>query len=152
MNDQRARRALEAGTTIIVGTADAQNVPSCCRAVALSSDDDLATATVYIPLASSQQTLKNLATTKRIAVVASHPIDHCAIQLKGTTTNVRLATDDEAPFVEARLVAMAEVLHNVGVPRRLVRNLAHWPAFAVTLRVYQIFEQTPGPNAGSRLR
>ncbi len=152
MNDQRVRRALEAGTTVLIGSVDERNTPSCCRAIALASEDDLATATVYVPLAVSQQTIQNLATTKRIAVVASHPIDHGSIQLKGTTTEVRLAKDDEAPFVRSRLEGLAEVLHNIGVPRRLVRSAAYWPAFAVTLRVEQIFEQTPGPNAGSRLR
>ncbi|MGE5243079.1 MAG: hypothetical protein ACM3SQ_02490 [Betaproteobacteria bacterium] len=146
------RRALEIGRTILVGTADARNVPTCCRAVALASQDDLATATVYIPLADSQQTLQDVATTRRIAVVASHPVDHCSIQLKGTTTDVRLARDDEAPFVKSRLEGLADVLHHVGVPRRLVRGAPYWPAFAVTMRVEQIFEQTPGPNAGSRLR
>lgn len=146
------RRALQIGCSVLVGTADARNNPSCCRAVAIRSHDDLATATVYIPLAASQQTLQDLATTKRLAVAASHPVDHYSIQLKGVTTEVRLATDDEAPFVESRLEGLADVLHTIGVPRRLVRNVACWPAFAVTLRVDEIFEQTPGPNAGSRLR
>ena len=151
-SDERLRRALEIGRSVLVGTADARNMPSCCRAVAITSQDDLATATVYIPLAGSQQTLQNLATTKRLAVVASHPIDHCSIQLKGTTTEVRLARDDEAPFVKSRLEGLAEVLNNAGVPRRLVHEAAYWPAFAVTMRVEDIFEQTPGANAGGRLR
>ncbi len=151
-HDERLRRALENGRSVLVGTADASNVPSCCRAVALTSQDELATATVYIPLAGSQQTIENLATTKRIAVVAAHPIDHCSIQLKGMTTEVRLARDDEAPFVKSRLEALADVLQEVGVPRRLVRSGACWPAFAVTMRVEDIFEQTPGANAGGRLR
>jgi hypothetical protein len=151
-NDARLRRALEIGRTVLVGTADAGNAPSCCRAVAIASQDGLATATVYIPIAASQRTLQNLATTKRIAVALSHPIDHCSIQLKGATTDVRLARDDEASFVKSRLEGIAEVLNSVGVPRRLVRNAAYWPAFAVTMRVDEIFEQTPGPKAGERLR
>lgn len=152
IKDERLQRALEIGRTVLVGTADARNVPSCCRAVAIASKDDLATATVYIPLAASPQTLQNLATTKRLAVALSHPIDHCSIQLKGTTTEVRLATDEEAPFVRSRLEGVADVLDNAGVPRRFVRSAAYWPAFAVTMRVDEIFEQTPGPHAGERLR
>jgi hypothetical protein len=151
-NDERVRRALEPGRSILVGTVDAANIPSCCRAVALASGDDLATATVYIPIAVCQQTLQNVATTGRIAVVTAHPIDHCSIQLKGTTTDVRLAREDEAAFLRERLEDWAGVLDKIGVPRRLVRSTAGWPAFAVTLRVEQIFEQTPGPRAGGRLR
>lgn len=151
-SDERLRRALEIGRTVLVGTADARNIPSCCRAVAIRSQDELVTATVYIPLAASHQTIQNLATTKRLAVVASHPIDHCTIQLKGTATEVRLAGDAEAPFVKNRIEGLAALLHNIGVPRRLMGNAAFWPAFAVTMRVEEIFEQTPGPNAGGRLR
>jgi hypothetical protein len=49
------------------------------------------------------------------------------------------------------LEALADVLDSIGVPRRLTRSVAHWPAFAIRIRVEQIFEQTPGPNAGSPL-
>jgi len=44
------------------------------------------------------------------------------------------------------------VLERIGVPRRLVRNVTRWPAFAIEMRVEHVFEQTPGPNAGSRIR
>ena len=151
-NAERVPRALEAGRTVLVGTADARNNPSCCRAVALASSDELATATVYIPMAASQQVIQDLATSKRIAVSATHPLDHCSIQLKGTAIDVRLARDEEATFLKTRIEAIAEVLNIVGVPARVVRGSAYWPAFAVTLRVEEIFEQTPGPHAGSRVR
>lgn len=150
-HDRRAGRALEPGTSVLVGTADTRNAPSCCRAVALTSGDDLATATVYIPMATSQQALQDVATTKRIAVSATHPLDHCSTQLKGTVTDVRLARDDEAPMLRERLEQLANVLQRIGVPPLVVRREGYWPAFAVTLKVEDIFEQTPGPKAGSRL-
>ena len=80
------------------------------------------------------------------------PMDHCATQLKGMTIETRLAREDEASFVRGRLDAFADVLDSIGVPKGLTRAVAHWPAFAVSMRVEQVFEQTPGPNAGSRLR
>ena len=151
-NPERVQRALEPGTSVLIGTADARCVPASCRAIAVTSSDDLATATVYIPLSNSQQVVQNIATTKRIAVSATHPLDHCSVQIKGMATDVRLARDDEAALLKTRLDALADVLHKVGVPSRVVRGAAYWPAFAVTLRVEEIFEQTPGPKAGTRLR
>jgi hypothetical protein len=44
------------------------------------------------------------------------------------------------------------MLDSVGVPRRVSGRLAHWPAFAIDLRVEETFDQTPGPHAGTRLR
>lgn len=152
MTDSRLARCLEPGLSILVGTVDAHGAPLCCRAIAVASKDDLATVTVYVPVATSHETIQNLATTRRLAIAATHPFSNCATQLKGTTTEVRLARSDEAPFVRRQLEAFAEMLEAIGVPRRLTRSVAHWPAFAITMGVEQIFEQTPGPNAGSRLR
>jgi hypothetical protein len=152
MISSRAHRCLEPGLSIIVGTVDAQGVPTTCRAVAVASDDGLETLTVYVPVATSHTTVQNLATTKRLAVAATHPLTNAATQLKGTAVETRLARDNECAHVRTRLEAFADVLESIGVPRRLTRSVAHWPAFAIHIRVEQIFEQTPGPNAGSPLR
>jgi hypothetical protein len=152
MTNERIRRCLDTGTTVFVGTLDGKGVPSCCRAVAVRSDDELATATVYVPLATSRETIANVATTHRVAIVLTRPIEHAAVQLKGTSTAARLARADEEPFVRSRIDGLADVLHHLGVPRSATRSVAHWPAFAIEMTVDEIYEQTPGPRAGSRLK
>src|SRR5215510_1994349 len=152
MTGDRIQTVLETGTSIFVGTIGANMAPLCCRAIAVRADERLDTATVYIPIATSRDTLCNLATTRRIAVVVTRPIEHISIQLKGTSRNARLARDDEEEFVRSRLEGLAEILERIGIPRRVTRSFAHWPAFAVEIDVEQIFEQTPGPRAGTRLR
>lgn len=137
---------------MLVGTVDRAGAPLTCRAIAIRSDDGLETLTVYLPVATSHETIQNLATTRRLAVTAMNPREHSATQLKGTTIEARLATEDEAAFVRGRLDVLADGLDRIGVPRRLTRSVAHWPAFAVRMRVEQMFEQTPGPHAGTRLR
>jgi hypothetical protein len=152
MMDARIKRCLDPGLSILVGTVDPHNVPSCCRAIAIASTDNLQTLTVYVPIATSQEAIRNIALTGRIAVVASYPIDNCSTQMKGTVTEARLAREDEAERVRRGVDAFADVLDRIGVPRRRTRSMAHWPAFAVTMRVEEIFEQTPGPQAGTRIR
>ena len=152
MLDQRIRHCLEAGASVLVATVDARGIPSCCRAAAITSDDDLQTVAIYLPIATSQQTIKDIATTHRLAVTATHVVEHFSVQLKGTACAARLARDDEAALVEDRYQAFAEVLYNIGLPRRLTGSVVHWPAFVVDMKVEEIFEQTPGPNAGTRLR
>ncbi len=148
MSQSRVQRCLEPGLSVLVGTADAAGSPACCRGIAISTPDDLQTITVYVPVATSHETIQNVGVTKRIAVTVTHPRDNFATQFKGTAVDARLAREDEGAFVRSRLDAFADVLDRIGVPRRLTRGVAHWPAFAVTLRVEQTFEQTPGPNAG----
>jgi hypothetical protein len=148
----RILRALEPGTAIVMASVDARKVPSCCRATALASTDGAATVTVYVPLATSHDVLRNIATTRRVAITSTNPLDHCSTQLKGVTVDARLARDDEAAFVRGRRDALADSLDAIGVPRRIGQNVNCWPAFAVTVHVDEIFDQTPGPNAGARLR
>jgi hypothetical protein len=138
--------------SVIVGSVDEQGRPACCRAVGLASNDNLATATVFVPMATSQETMANLAKTRRLAVVSTHPIEHCATQLKGIAERTRPARGDEESFVRQHLGGFAAVLHALGYPPRVTNAVVHWPSFAIEMRVEQIYEQSPGPKAGARLR
>ena len=152
MATSRVHRCLEPGLSIIVATADANGTPSCCRAYGIKSDDDLETLTVYLPVATSHDAIQSLARTKKLAVAATQMMESSATQLKGTAIETRLARDEEAAFLDESLEAFADKLAELGVPKRLARTAVHWPAFAVTIRVEEIYEQTPGPKAGTRLR
>jgi hypothetical protein len=116
------------------------------------SADDLTTATVYVPVATSRDTLANVASTQRVAVVATHPLDHHSVQLKGTAVRTRLAREDERHTAERGFDGFAELLNGIGIPPRVTNTVTRWPAFAIEFRVEDIFDQTPGPKAGSRLK
>jgi hypothetical protein len=138
--------------SLYAGTVGTDGVPTGCRAVALTSMKDLAAITLYVPMATSRDLLAGIAATKRIAVVATYPPDHGTVQLKGTTGAIRLAADDERELIQDRVDGFAEVLHRLGYPLRLGRAINHWPAFAIEVTVDEVFEQTPGPNAGAPIR
>jgi hypothetical protein len=44
------------------------------------------------------------------------------------------------------------VLAQIGIPRRVTRAVTCWPAFAIQMKVEEIYDQTPGPKAGLRMR
>lgn len=146
------RRYVDTGLSLFVGTVDADGFPATCRAYALRSNDDFSIVTVYVPVDISQETIANVATTRRVAIGATHPIDHGSIQIKGTTRGVRLARADEAELVRTRLEEFGDLLETIGVPRRITRSVAHWPAFAIDVTVEEVFDQTPGPRAGEPIR
>jgi len=152
MIDPRVQRCLGSSSSVLVGTVDAQGRPSCCHAAAIKLDDDLKNVAVYLPIATSQQIIQDIANTHRLAVSATHVIENFSIQLKGTAHAARLATENEAAFVEQHHEAFSDVLLSLGLPRRLTRSMVHWPAFVVDMHVEEVFEQTPGPNAGAPLR
>ena len=150
--DQRLRRCTDEGMSVLIGTVSAEGEPHCCRAIAVAGDSNLDVVTVYIPAATGQEAIANIATSRRLAVVVSHPVRHDSIQLKGTSRSVRMARDDEAAMIRSRLEAFAEVLATVGLPKLITRSLTCWPAFAVEMDVCEIFDQTPGPKAGVAIR
>ncbi len=136
----------------MVGTVDAEGLPTCCRGIAIQTADDFDTVTVYVPAATGQETVANLATTRRIAVSCNEPLSHDSIQLKGLTRSVKLAPATERDFVVGRLEEFAGTLEQIGLPRCVTRAVAHWPAFAIDFSVEQVFDQTPGPRAGEEMR
>ena len=153
MFDERLLRvATDGGTSVLVGSADSGAVPACCRGIAVSTDATLARATVYVPVATSRDVIANAATSKKLAVMITRVVEHVGIQLKGTVEAIRLAGDDEGPFVRRRLQEFAEVVDEIGLPRRIFMSVNHWPAFAVEIAVEEVFDQTPGPRAGSSVK
>ncbi|HET7706474.1 MAG TPA: hypothetical protein VFM36_10335 [Thermoanaerobaculia bacterium] len=149
MSEKWAQRCLEGGTSILLSSVDPKGTPACCRAIAVNSTDGFQTVTVYVPVATSREMIANVASTRRMALSVSHPLDYDTVQLKGTTTGVRLARDDEQAFVETRLLEFADVLSEIGLARKFTRAITHWPAFAIDMKVENVFDQTPGPKAGS---
>lgn len=140
------------GVSVLVGTVDADGVPACCRGIAIATKDHFDSVTIYVPAATAQETVANVATTRRVAVTCSHPLSHETVQIKGVTRGVRLAPPSDEAFVRQRLDEFAAVLAEIGLPRRVTRSVAHWPAFALDVSVEQAFDQTPGPKAGTLIR
>src|SRR5256885_10228085 len=97
------RTPTDEGMSLFVGTVSPDGLPAGCRAIAATSPDHLKTITVYLPMATSRDVVTNIAATKRLAIVGTFPPDHSTMQLKGTTTAVRLAADDEAEVLRHRI-------------------------------------------------
>lgn len=142
---------MDDGVSVVLATADADGIPSCCRAVAITSRDEFETLTIYVPAATAQETIANVATTRRVAVSATRPLSHQSVQVKGITRGVRLAPAADEAFVRAKFDSFAAVLDQIGLPRRRARSIAQWPAFAIDITIEEIFDQTPGPKAGSAI-
>jgi hypothetical protein len=150
MTTEKLREWLGGGTSIIVATVDAEGVPATCRGIAVTPKGEDA-LTVYLPAATGQEALANLATTRRIAVSCSHPLSHSTVQVKGVTRGVKLAPASDEAFVRERWRQFADVLDALGLPRSVTHRMTHWPAFAIDFSIEQVFDQTPGPKAGAPL-
>ena len=148
---QRLGEWLQGGASVIVATADAEGMPAVCRAIAIAAGNEPDTLTLYLPAATAHEALTNIAATRRIAVAASLPLSHRSVQVKGVTHGVSLAPDSDEAFVREQWRQFSEVLFEIGMQRSVLQRVAHWPAFAVEMSIEEVFDQTPGPNAGAPL-
>ena len=151
MSKERLEEAVAGGISVVVATVDAEGVPSTCRGVAITTRDDFDTVTVYLPAATAHETMANLATTRRMAISCAAPLSHSTIQIKGVTRAVKLAPASEQEMVQQRWHAFLDVLDQLGMPKHVTYRIVYWPAYAIDVSVEQVFEQTPGPKAGTPL-
>jgi hypothetical protein len=141
---------VEGGLSMLVGTRDAALRPKVERAVGAFVGADRETVTVYLNKVLAAIAIANLDDNGNIALTVSRPYDHRSLQLKGKMLSMRESTEEDRAKQERWLTGFVEHLYIVGLPRSVVRTIKVFPSVAVTMRVEDMFEQTPGPGAGRR--
>jgi hypothetical protein len=142
------------GVSVNVASRGERLLPSTMRAMGSAVNVAAGTVTVYLARRQSQQLLRDIETSGRIAVMFSEPATHRTVQLKASAATCRAATDKDAPVLAAYLASMEREVQRVGYSPRVTRvtraMLAHRTddLVAVTFAPEQVFEQTPGPKAG----
>jgi hypothetical protein len=139
---------LNSGVVLGCASRDARLVPSSVWPIGIRVEPGGEEVTVFLPVATAGDVVTNLRDNRRIALVATAPVDHRSVQLKGQVLEIRPAGDDEQGQTDLYRAALGRTLEPLGVPRMFVLRLAHWPAHAVRFRVEHLFVQTPGPAAG----
>jgi hypothetical protein len=151
MIDRALADFLEEGLSIHIGARDARLQPSGARAAAVTVEPDGRHILVYVPDLGASRILPDLEATGQAAVSFGRPTDDRARQVKGIVTSIRPASPDERPLITAQWGGLLGQLEAIGIPRDITLGWATWPAVVVRLRVTAIFEQTPGPLAGTPL-
>jgi hypothetical protein len=143
---------LESGLSVTVGTRDGLLNPGGARAWAVRIHEDREHLTVFLYARAATAMLRNLEAHPEIALGFDRPIDNRACQVKGLYRSSRRARPAERAEVERQVDGFLTQLETIGIPRAATAGWTTWPCTAITLRVTQLFEQTPGPGAGEPLR
>ena len=116
--------------------------------------DDRQTVTVFVPRARSERPLADLTENGRIALGIGL-VSHEAYQIKGTYVSFRPTDAEDRARQEAYRVALLASAIEGGYPEAIARpftlGFAYTPGVAITFRAEEVFLQTPGPGAGTRL-
>jgi hypothetical protein len=140
---------LEEGLGIHIGSRDDTLAPNGARGAALRIEPDGRHLVVYLAEVAAARVLPDLQSNGLTAVSVARPTDDRAAQVKGTFVDARPARDDERPFIEAQWNRFLDKLEAIGISRTTAKGWIIWPAMAVRLRATAVFEQTPGPAAGT---
>jgi hypothetical protein len=141
-------RILERHDAIVVGTRDAAMRPACTLAAGVVFPG-AGRVTVYVSEAAGAETLANLEANGSIAVVFEEILSHNTVQLKGRVTQIRPAAEGERAAIERAMAGFFAQVEAAGGAPGVVRQVRRWPCRAVTFSVVDVFEQTPGPKAGT---
>jgi len=148
---------IERGVSVMVGTRDSDLVPELVRAWGPRVSRDGTSVSVCVATAAGARTISNLRDNGCVAVTFASPGNSTAIQLWGRSLETGPASQRDLAGVDAHRDAFIELNKGLGVPRPFIealwqREAAGSPEMVtIRFRVEQIFNQTPGPDAGSRL-
>jgi hypothetical protein len=145
------RAFLEGGLGIHIGTRTSRLEPNGARALAVKVEDDQLHLLVYLAEVAARRVLPDLRANGAIAVGFARPIDERACQIKGIFVLARQAAGDERRLIEEQIDGFRGNLEHIGIPRIGTTGWCTWPAVAIRFRATTIFEQTPGPAAGTLL-
>jgi hypothetical protein len=152
MLDKALTEFLEQGLAIHIGTRNEALRPNGCRVTAVRVEDQGRNLVAYLPKAATPAVLDDLRSNGQAAVSFARPTDDRAVQVKGTFISERDADASEQAFVMGQWQALLKELDMIGLAAiESTSSWRMWPCVAVTIRVTNVFSQTPGPEAGAVL-
>jgi hypothetical protein len=135
------------------GTRNRDLVPFGHRASGWSIGADGRTVTVFVSEPSTAGLVESLQENGRIALTIEDFPSHETYQFKGRYVRHRPVQRDDLDIVDRIRARFVKNMRTVfaAVPEVIVAAFISTPRLAVEFEVLEIFVQTPGPGAGTRL-
>lgn len=148
------QRFLQSGLGIVLASGGERLVPSIARGVGCRVEDQGRRLRVLLFASSGERLLQEVAEQGRVAVCFNHPSSHRTLQLKGSDARAQRAGPQDVATARRQLDLFATDVGSLGWDACFVDTLL-WrdPAelMAVSFTPDDVFVQTPGPAAGTRL-
>ena len=142
---------MRSGVAVVVATTATDGHPAITRGWGPSYDEGSAVFRLAVAAPEGSDTLANLRSTGVIAVTVSEPLTYRTAQFKGSVGAIDVPSEaDRAAALEHLGRFVADVVQlgiEDGVDRMFVGDLC-----MVSFATDELYDQTPGPDAGKRLR
>ena len=150
-------RMAATGVIVIVGTSDADRVPEVSRGWGVRVLPESDTLEVCVSSRVCGRTLDNLADNQQIAVTITSPSSYRSFQVKGRAIETGSIAPSDLERITRHQRAFTDEVVSVGMPepsavRLFSIEMEDAPEITnIRVLVEAVFNQTPGPGAGSRL-
>ncbi|MBN4049643.1 hypothetical protein JYT36_00280 [Bacteroidales bacterium AH-315-N07] len=136
------------------GTRDSNLQSSVHRIWGTKVNDDKESMTVYVAEVMADNMLKNLEDNGHIACTIGEPISHENYQFKGKFISSKKSDVVDEAFQDECIMKFVEQERKSGMPEEALQvfsKIIYKPSIAITFKVEEIYNQTPGPGAGAKL-
>jgi len=152
MIPEKIVRFLEGATVAMGGSRDGNRIPHAHRISGWQVGPDEETMTCLVAEGFTENLLPSLEDNGQFALTVCEVPSHETYQFKGNYLGSRPINEkDLVVYEHYRRRFVERVCGLFGFPEDRVRNYIPPPRLAIDFRVREIYLQTPGPGAGSRL-
>lgn len=151
MNFNDFKKLTETGVGLAVASRNRQLIPDLDDLAGLRLNPDGKTLVCFINSVDSPTALANLRSCPNIAISMSRPTDYFAAQIKGQVTKIRKMTSEEELASQNWSDLYRQELVLISVPPETVSSLTMRADTALEVTIEDLFVQTPGIHAGTRI-
>jgi hypothetical protein len=146
------RERLAEGYAAVAATSDERLRPELARVWGMEVSPDGRQVTFCVEAPPGSRMRANLERGSMVAITATKPTTYRSMQVKGRIVGVWEATEADLARAQAQRDAFATDVVPLGIdPARGVRFIREEALFAAAIAVEELYDQTPGPAAGTRL-
>lgn len=142
---------MSSGAAVVVATAGSDARPAITRGWAPTYDAASCLMTLAVTAAAGSPTLINLESNGLIAVTVSEPLTYRTAQLKGEVEEIGQPSEQDRIQVYQHLGRFVEDVAQLGITHG-ADGLFLGDLRVVSFVVEEMYEQTPGENAGRALK
>lgn len=152
--DDDVIRFVESGVSITAGSRDARCVPSMARVLGCRVAGDGCTVQFWLVASQSAQLRLDCKASDRLVAVFSQPSTHRTLQIKGDNVSEVAVQPDDHALIEKHISGFGAEVAPMGFGRTFTQAFFHHETkdvIALRFTARELFDQTPGPDAGRKL-
>src|SRR5262245_29499242 len=152
MIPEHISRFLECATVAMGGTRDDHLIPHAHRVSGWTVGPDVQTMTCLVAEGFTKNLLPSLEHNGQFALTVCEVPSHETYQFKGSYVGSRpVQAEDLSVYESYRRRFVERICSLFGLPGDTARSYVPPPALAISFKVREIYLQTPGPGAGTRV-